>query len=133
MSLYSELTLNIAVYSDTAKQNCRHGAFFEDKVLDNTLTVSSGARVALAASASDQEVDLQSVANGQLIVLKSDSEFSVKFNGTGNAAITLKPQTSSESVDTPAFLAMLADGVTSIHLTNPAASAIEVDVGVAGI
>jgi len=133
MALYSELTLDIAVYAGTSKASCRFSTKFEDKTLDTTLVLSSGARVSLAASAADQAVDFQSVANGQLVVLKSDSEFSVKLNGSADA-ITLKPQTNGSQVETPAFLAMLADGITAMTLSNPSATdAIEVDIGIAGV
>lgn len=133
MALHTELTLDIAAYSSSVKDNCSFSHKFESKVLDVFVLESSG-RVSLAASASDQEFNMQGVTDGQLVILKSDSEFTVKFNGVGNPAFTIKPQTNtSTAVETPAFLSMLASGITSIHLGNPSGSeAIEVDVAVAG-
>ena len=133
MALHTEISVNAQVFHDSTKNSPSFGLKFSDKVLD-TLVLESSTRKALAASADNQEVDLQGIGDGKLIALHSTSSFWVKFNGTGNAAITLAPQTnSSTSAVTPAFLIMLADGITSVHLGNPSSSAaIEVDVGIAG-
>jgi hypothetical protein len=133
MSLLTQLSLNIAVYGDTAKENNRFSAKISDRTLDQ-FSLESSHRVNLAIAASDVAVGFQSVANGQLIVLKSDKAFTVKINGTSNPAITLKPRTNGvDNVVTPAFLIMLSDAITSLHLGNPGAEAIQVDTGIAGI
>jgi len=133
MALHTELDVTIGVYADSTKGTQKFGLSLDSKILNN-LVLEASARMKLVASASDEVVSLQSVTNGQLILLKCESEFTVKINGAGNPAITLKPLTNSEtSVKTPAFLAMLADGITSLHLGNPSSSEpIEVDVGIAG-
>ena len=133
MSLHTELTVDISVYGETTKATCKFNQDFSDFILD-TLVKESSARIALAAQASDIAFGMNGITNGQLILLKSDDEFTVKINGTGETALTLKPQTnSSTSIVTPAFLAMLADGITSLHFANPSTTAaIEIDVGIAG-
>ncbi len=134
MALHTELAVDIHVYGEATKENCKFSLDFTDKVLDGLLAEAS-ARVALAALASDIAFEFQSVVTGQLLLLKSDLEFTVKINGIGNPAYTVKPHTNSETaVVTPGFLALLGDDITELHFANPSSSeAIYVDVGVAGI
>lgn len=134
MSLYVEVGTDIQVYEDSTKDNCKFGLKIVDKVLSTPLVYEASSRVKLAAGASNIAVNFQSVADAKLIVMKSASAFTVKFNANTNPALTLTPQIeTSTSVTTPAFLAMLGSGVTSLFLTNPSATAvIEVDIGIAG-
>lgn len=132
MALHTELNLDIKTYGTSVKENCNFSFKLDGKVLDVFDQESSG-RVKLAAAASDVEFDFQQVTDGQLILLKSDDEFTVKINGIGNPALTVMPRTNSETtVETPGILALMGDSITSLHLANPGASDIYVDVAVAG-
>jgi len=134
MALHVELEADIHGYADTAKENCSFGFSFSGKTL-NTLTKEASARLNLAAAAADVAYGFQSVTTGKLILIKAEAAVNVKINGIGNPAISLAPQTnSSTNVVTPAFLAIMGDGITSLHFTNPNASdAVDVDVAVAGV
>jgi len=134
MSLYTEITILAQIYGDSAKENRLDELNIPKHVVD-TLELESGGRLSLAASASDIEFEFQSVTNGQLLVLKSASEFTVKINGIGNPALTLMPQTNTEdNTVTPAFLVLLGSGITSLHFGNPSISdAITIDVAIAGV
>jgi hypothetical protein len=132
MSLLTQLAISTAVYGDSAKEsNC-----FSLKVPDRSLdvfTLESNHRVQMAGSATNASVSFQSITNGQLITLKSDKTFTVKFNGTSGTELTIKPRTDTGSgVVTPAFLVMMSNGITSLYLGNPNSEVITVDVGIAG-
>ena len=135
MALHTEIDFDIGVYSTSAKENCHFQHQVNQKILDN-FDRESSTRLKLGASASDQAVDLQSLTDGQLVVIvcSATDGVQVKFNGTGNPAFLVKPKTNTgSSVVTPGFLAMLVEGITSIHLSNPASSEIDVDIAVAGV
>lgn len=134
MALHIELSLDVQAYGDTVKSNRSFGFNFDDKVI-NDLEQESSARIKLAASASDVAVNFQGVTSGKLVVLKSEKAFGIKINGVANPVIELAPKTNTQnSTVTPAFLAMLADAVTELHLSNPDTSEeTEIDVAVAGV
>lgn len=133
MAMFPEIALSIAVYSDSSKISVRFKEVLENSS-PNSFTAAASDRINLPVGASDVAVSFQSVANGQLLILRSDKSFQVKINGTGNPAITLTPRTNSTtSVVTPAFLAVMANGITSLHLTNPGTEAVVVDFGLAGV
>lgn len=130
MALLTEITVLAQVYGDTAKANRLSELNIPKHVLDSFTLVASG-RIAVATGASDVPACMQSVTDGKLVMLKSEGEFTVKFNGTGNPEITLTPQTNSlDNTVTPAFLLMLSSGITSMHFGNPGADDIEIDIAV---
>jgi hypothetical protein len=90
----------------------------------------------LAISASDIALDFNSVVTGKIIIIMTSATagISVKLNGSGNTAYTIKPRTRvADSSVVPGFLMLHGDSITSIHLTNLSASAIaEVDFSVLG-
>lgn len=135
MTLYAEVGTTIRVYESSAKQNCKSSLYIGDQAIDaaTDLIYETSSRIKLVGGAANVAVNFQSVTDGRLITLKSNDEFKVRVNDVAGTLITLTPRTSTGSVVTPAFLALLGRGITSLYLTNPSATAvIEVDVGIAG-
>jgi hypothetical protein len=75
--------------------------------------------VNVAALATDAEISLDGLTVKHLRLV-CGATISVKLNGTGNTAIALTP-----NADHPAVLCLIGCNVTSIHVTNTGASAVE--------
>lgn len=163
MSLYSEIDLTLNVWTDTTKATRCLGLKLDTQFLDAGVPLATGVLptpsnqgldveasgiIKVPPATTDQAFAMQSVVRGQLVVLRCASPFSFKLNSSGNAAITLAPQQNSQGLWVPAFLAMLADNITALYLTNPTPSVIpsggiagpltpyapiEIYVGIAGI
>jgi hypothetical protein len=131
MALHIEFDTDIKVYGDTAKTKLKGSLVVDSKVM-NAMTVESSTRISLAGSATDSAVNFQGITNGKLILLESESAFSFKLNGAA-AGISLKPRTNTaDSTTVPACAMLMTDAITSLSLTNPSSSAIEVDVTICG-
>lgn len=87
-------------------------------------------RQRIDAAASDILVDLNGLATGTLIAIKSDQEISVKKNSAGGEPWTIKPL-GTGALD-GVFL-ITTDGVTSLYFSNAGSLDAEVTISVAGV
>lgn len=132
MPLHTEVSFQVGTYTDSTKANVNQRMMLDVSAM-NDLTVEASGTIHLAASAIAQELSLQSVTMGKLLVVKSDYPVTVLINDDEATPLTLTPRTNSHTgLKTPGFLAMLVDDIESIFLTNPAASEIWVDFSVVG-
>lgn len=86
---------------------------------DSSINKNTVKDVNIAAGATDAEISLDGLTVKHLRLVAS-ATFSCKLNGTGNTAITLTP-----TVNNPAMLCLAGCNVTSLFVSNPGGSAIE--------
>lgn len=87
-------------------------------------------RQRIDAGATDVLVDLNGLANGRLIALKSSEEISVKKNSAGGEAWTIKPLGTGA---TDGVFMVTTDGVTALYLTNAGSLDADVTFSVVGV
>jgi len=87
-------------------------------------------RQRIDAGATDVSVDLNGLATGRMVAIKTDQEITVKKNGAGGEPWTIKPM-GTGALDGVFFAT--TDSVTSLFLSNPGAIDAEVTIAVAGI
>ena len=87
-------------------------------------------RQRIDAGATDVLVDLNGLANGRLIAIKSNQEISVKKNADTGEAWTIKPL-GTGALD--GVFMITTDGVTSLYVSNAGSIDAEVTFSVAGV
>ena len=84
----------------------------------------------VVAGAIDVLIDLNGLANGRLIAIKSNKEITVKKNATTGEAWTIRPL-GTGALD--GVMVITTDGVTALYVTNAGTADAEVTFLVAGI
>jgi hypothetical protein len=87
-------------------------------------------RQRIDAGDTDILVDLNGLANGRLIAIKTDQEISVKKNSAGGEAWTIRPL-GTGALD--GIFMITTDGITSLYLTNAGSLDAEVTFSIAGV
>lgn len=87
-------------------------------------------RQKLIAGATDVAVDLNGLANGRMLAIKSSQQISFKKNSTGGEPWTIRPM-GTGALD-GIFLAT-TDGLTSLYFTNAGSLDAEVVISIAGM
>lgn len=87
-------------------------------------------RQRLAAGDTDILVDLNGLANGRLIAIKSNQEILIKKNSAGGEAWTVRPLGTGA---TDGIFVITTDGVTSLYLTNAGGLDADVTFSIAGV
>ena len=87
-------------------------------------------RQRIDAGATDVLIDLNGLANGRLIALKTSQEISIKKNASGGEAWTIRPL-GTGAVD--GVFMITTDGITSLYITNAGGLDAEVTFSIAGV
>jgi len=87
-------------------------------------------RQRLAAGDTDILVDLNGLANGRMIAIKSSQEISIKKNANTGEAWTIRPLGTGA---TDGIFVITTDGVTSLYLTNAGGLDSDVTFSIAGV
>lgn len=107
------ITLSSAVVSGATTQNGPPLSFSDTNLQQHSID-----KVTIPGSQVDYQISLDGIT-GKYVLLKFDGSVSVKLNGTGNTAIPL-----TASASNPAVLFLAGGAVTTVHVTNAAASAV---------
>lgn len=106
-------TLSSSIVSGSTTQNGPPLSFSDTNVQQHSID-----KVTIPGSSTDLAISLDGMT-AAYVILKFDGNVSVKLNGTGSSAIAL-----TASASHPAALMLSGGAVTSVHVTNAAASAI---------
>lgn len=87
-------------------------------------------RQRLSAGDTDIQVDLNGLANGRLIAIKSSEEILVKKNSAAGEAWTIRPLGTGA---TDGIFVITTDGVTSLFLSNVGSLDADVTFSIAGV
>jgi len=87
-------------------------------------------RQKLVAGATDVLVDLNGLANGRMLAIKSSQTITFKKNSAGGEAWTIRPM-GTGALD--GVFMCTTDGITSLYLSNPGSLDAEVVISTAGM
>lgn len=109
-------TLSSSIVSGSTTQNGPPFSFADTNIQQHSID-----KVSIPGSQTDFLISLDGIT-AKYVILKFDGNVSVKLNGTGNTAIAL-----TASASNPAALALVGGAVTTVHVTNAAASAVTLE------
>lgn len=87
-------------------------------------------RQRILAGAVNVAVDLNGLANGRLIAIKTTQTITVKKNASGGEPWTIRP-IGAGALD--GVFCVTTDGITSLHFSNPGSLDAEVTISIAGM
>ncbi len=94
--------------------------------VDSNVSVRLLDKIQIAAGAVDTQITLDGFT-ARYVILKFNGDVSVKINGTGSTAFALDAAASN-----PACLILFGAAVTSIHVSNAGATAVDCERLLAG-
>lgn len=115
-------TFDLSMTSTLTKDGVDSNVFPQINFADTSINLDAQKDVSVAALTTDAQISLDGITAKHLL-LKVSATCSVKLNGSGNTAITLTP-----SANNPAALVVIGGAVSSLFVTNPGGSAIEVNL-----
>ena len=114
-------TFNLALTSTLTKGSVVSNVFPQISFADTSINLDAQKDVNVAALATDAQISLDGITAKHLLI-KVSATCSIKLNGSSNTAITLTP-----SANNPGALILSGCAVTSLFVTNPGGSALEVN------
>lgn len=131
MRTFAQLSLEVTKDLDQRQSLVEQSITFDDSDVTTSSEFTSQF-IELAASATDVAFAFGGVSSASTVMIVADQEVTVKFNGTGNAAIPVRPVPAVPSgailsqfqkFDQPGVV-LWRGKVASIHLGNPSSTTV---------